>query len=198
MHYERAEKYFKGFTRKKAAPNSPVTKPSAQIAKLLPDKTSQAKELEFIAKVFEQLKRENLRYYFICRILYLTGSRISEVLSLNCSGIDRSGGVVIHGKKGGSNKYFIDSEVSPWLLKLRECEGAVFYGITRFQIYKSLIRFGFKFKTNPDGNNKVTHYFRHLYTARLRSTNTDKETIKAELKHKSTKSQEHYGNYKKH
>lgn len=171
--------------------------PTTQIAKVLLAGGDLAGELKFVAGVFESLKKSNLRYYMICRILFLTGSRISEVLSLKCSSVDPSGAILIKGAKGGKSKVFQDTEVSQFLIKMRGCEGLVFYGITRFHIYRCLKQFGFKYKSEGKENYKVTHYFRHLYTKRMRAMGADKETIKTELKHNSNRSQSSYGNYKK-
>lgn len=172
-------------------------KPSAQITKLLQPAEELESEVKFVATVMDSLKKSNYRYYAICKILFLTGARIGEVLNINCNDIDSFGSVLIKGSKKGKSKVFSDSELSQFLLKMRGCEGKVFNGITRFHIYRTLKEFGFKFKNKENGNAKVTHYFRHLYTKRMRLMGADKETIRTELKHKSNKSQDSYGNYKK-
>lgn len=187
----------KGLNPKNIQGNKSDLNPPVQIAKLLQDEKELERELDFIGKVLNSVRASNIRYYMIIKILFLTGSRIGEILNLKCSEIDQAGAIIIKGSKKGASIVFQDSEVSQWLLKLRHCEGLVFNGITRFHIYHCLRNFGFKFRQEGKINYKVTHYFRHLYVKRMRKMGADKDTIKTELKHRSNKSQNNYGNYQK-
>lgn len=183
----------KGSYAKEENKGNPDLKPSAHYTKVLQGQEELEAQVKKAEEVLRWLKDRNVRYWAICRIMYVSGARISEVLELECSAVDAYGLFYIQGKKGARQLVVNDSELSKFMKRFHRCQGLVFFGITRFQVYKALKEYGLEFKAKGSKKVSVTHFFRHLFTKRMRVLEVSKESIKETLRHRSSKSQEHYG-----
>ena len=120
------------------------------------------------------------------------GLRVGEVLRIKETDILTTKQIRIRGEKGSEDRfvtplYFADVWFS------RKSRMPVFLrNISRFYLYRICKRYGFYYEVLGKGNNKVTHYFRYLYFAKLKLNNlTEKERAKA-VGHKNVKSQNYY------
>lgn len=133
------------------------------------------------------------RYYYLFMLLENSGARITEILNIKHSDINRRGQAYIKGLKGGANRLIENHESSQYLLKNKSMQIDPFATCNRFSAYRLLKNIGIGKVKKGNSVASVTHVFRDEYVKGLRELEmTDKERSK-EIGHKSTKSTEYYG-----
>lgn len=166
---------------------------TAQTAKVLQAQREWEQKERDAVNVLEKMKSTNMRLWAICRIMYVSGCRVTEALGLRCENISSTGWAKVQGVKRSSSFYINDSELASYLIKFRGCTGRVFNGLNRFSVYRWVKGYGLQHKKMGNSNSSVTHYFRHVYAAKLRFLELENELIQKGLRHKSILTQEHYG-----
>ena len=128
----------------------------------------------------------------IIELLYNSGCRISEILSIKSNSITRSGQIFIKGSKKSSDRviqsvlfrrFWIDNKLSIQNL---------LSNYNRFYFYRLFKNNGLAISFESKKNKSVTHSFRHLYINSLADSNISNLNIQSAIGHKSIKSQEFY------
>ncbi len=153
---------------------------------------------EEISRLFKVIK--NTKHKLILAIIYSAGLRVSEVINLKWSDIDKSRGVIwVRQGKGAKDRQTPLSEIVICLL-LKYCgeykitskdkEGYVFRGQNNAEQYtaKSIQQFLKDYAKKAGINKRVhPHLIRHNYATHLYEQGTDLKFIQDTLGHKNSK-----------
>lgn len=131
----------------------------------------------------------------LCVALQLFYSlRISEVLAINCKNIDDSGRIYIQCKKGSQPIVIFDLQLSSIFMYYKRNNIEPFETLDRFFIYRIYKKIGIQHSSSGIINKSVTHAFRHITAKEIRIQGNTDDYVSSALHHKSSKSQQSYGN----
>lgn len=133
------------------------------------------------------------RYYYLFRLLCLSGCRITEALNVRSSDVAVNGSILIRGLKNSSDRIFHDVELANYARVAAKATPFVFYGMNRFSAYRLLKQIGIGTTKKGRERQSVTHIFRNEYIRISKSLTSDTKVIANSVGHKSIKSQEYYG-----
>ena len=143
--------------------------------------------------VMERLFKYNQSLYYFALIQMSGGLRVSEVLNISVYDITPTGLIKIKTSKHGNNKIINASEARGFLLNCLKTKYIPWQDWDRFFIYREYKKIGFPSVQVGENRHAVTHLFRHLQTAELRTINANEKEVASYLGHKNLKSQENYG-----
>lgn len=169
-----------------------VPSPSAQSAKPCGLVSVQDQILRQVEASLATLKISNPPCYLIARLLFESGSRISEILAIRSTDITPAGRIMIKAKKGSRDRIISAGHLGDDLLKLRKRQGLIFGDISRFHVYRSFRSVGLSHIFDGRSKASVTHIFRHLAAMDLEQTEHGKQAITTGLGHRSERSADHY------
>ena len=182
-------------------------KPSPRIKAVMTSKTpttklkgeslkSGSKDIMYKAEL-ELMKKEDIKLYYIAKLMQIGALRVSEVLSINPKDISRTGHVVIRSKKGGDNRVIYTGEVSDYLLNCKRLSIIPFRLYDRHYIYREFKKRGIVYESNYSTKKSVAHSIRHSIVDCARREGFEKDSIKRITGHKSDKVVELYGKSKR-
>ena len=148
---------------------------------------------EAVSTAMDNAFQSHRNFYYFALIQMSGGLRVSEVLRIRIYDVTATGLIKIKVLKGGNNKVINVHEAKDFLRQCVKNAYLPWQDWNRFFIYREYKRLGFP--SIPTGQNKhaVTHLFRHLQTAELKSINTNEKDVAGFLGHKSLSSQKNYG-----
>jgi len=132
------------------------------------------------------------KYYYLFRLLCLSGCRISEGLAIKTSDVAVNGSVLIRGLKGSSDRVFYDHEIAQYAMNVSSRTPLIFFGCDRFSAYRHLKNLGIGTQKVGRERMSVTHIFRNEYIKLSKSLTSDSRVIANSVGHKSIKSQDYY------
>jgi len=144
----------------------------------------------------EQVYKHGLEVKAVARLQLLYGLRISEVLSIKGSNIDRFGAIWIEGKKKSNPRQVVDTELVQFYLSRRLLGNGLIFDFDRFFIHRIYKSCGINHTADKSGKNLTTHYMRHLYVKRLSSQTDNLNDIASVVGHKSKSNTKGYLNSK--
>jgi integrase len=133
------------------------------------------------------IKAKDELVYVLYVVMMITGSRISEALSIAPHHITRNGSFKIVGSKGSGSRLYYDSSIAQRLIDCKFNNIYIFDRLNRFYVYRIFKSCGFMHKF--DGNDKfsVTHLHRHLKALDAIEVDEDNDIVTDVLRHKSNK-----------
>lgn len=134
----------------------------------------------------------SLRVLIELQLLY--GLRVSEALSIGYADLMALGRIRIRASKRGTSRIINYADRYGYLEMCRRNGVKPFADFNRFFIYREYKKHGIMLFHEKDKKYSVTHAFRHLLVAMLKSEIDDKSLISDLLGHKSGKSIESYMN----
>lgn len=146
-----------------------------------------------LLSTIEENKGNLGRYYYLFRLQCVSGCRITEALNVDYLDIADNGSVLIKGLKGSNDRVIFDSELASYFLRYRISEVNPFVLMNRFTAYRNLKRLGIGIAKKGRKKASITHVFRNEYIRYSKQLTSNKATIAQSVGHKSTKSQDHYG-----
>src|SRR5687767_11575635 len=170
-----------------------VLKPCAQITTLCDGSNQLQYIVQRLEKCKAQLKRDNVKLYFIVLLQFENALRISEVLSISPVDIDNFGNVLIKSGKGSKHKIIPTGEARQFLLECKRLSIFPFIEYNRFFIYRLYKKYNIELLLNNRSKSSVTHSARHIAAIAGRKAKFEESVISSHLSHKSLKSTNHYG-----
>lgn len=147
---------------------------------------------EATIKAIEKLKVQDYSVYILALICYHEGLRVSEVLSIRFSTIQRNGKCLIKRLKG-SNSTIIDLSFIMQIVEAKNYKTIEpFNYIDRFYVYRCFKKVGLGKFYNNNKKQSVTHCLRHEYISQMAQTGISTEIIANNVGHKNTKNTEIY------
>lgn len=168
-------------------------KPCAQSPALCLASNDWDTTLSAVNAALTKMKNEFSSLYYFTTIQMSGGLRVSETLNIKVYDITPTGLIKIKTLKGGKSKIINVSEVRDFLLHCKQSAYLPWQDWNRFYVYREFKKFGLPEIQTGARRHAVTHLFRHLQTAELRSINANEKETAEFLGHKSLRSQESYG-----
>lgn len=170
-----------------------VSKLPAQITTLCGPNKHQDSNSLMLSVAARRLRLYDEKLYYIYILQFENALRISEILSVSPSQIDRLGNIMIRGSKKGKSKIISSSEAREYLLMCKANSVCPFAEYNRFYVYRVYRQVGIGVRNNENGRTAVTHAFRHLHAQAAREANFDDSLITEKLGHRNPNTQKHYG-----
>lgn len=126
------------------------------------------------------------------RLQLLYGLRISEILGIRGSDIDKMGRIVVKGKKGSNTRLIIDNQGVKWWIAQRGLGTNKVFGFDRFYVYRIYKKCGIVHEMEGKKHKAVTHYCRHLYVKAMQQSTNDIEITKQLTGHKAVANTKKY------
>lgn len=174
-----------------------VSNPDAQSTTQCQSADVQEQGGNVLGDVAQRLRDYDKKLYFLFMLQFENALRISEVLSISPTQIDRLGNVMIKGSKGGKSRIIATSVAREYLLQCRQAGICPFSDYNRFYVYRVYKRLGIGVRTQAPHRTAVTHAFRHLTAQAARDASFADELISEKLGHKNLNTQKHYGTSKR-
>jgi site-specific recombinase XerD len=130
----------------------------------------------------------------LVELLFLSGCRISEILSISHRNITKDGRILVLGSKGSNNKIINPSIFKEYFLNCKKFNYDPFNQRNRFYYYRLFKKKGLILFHQGNEKNSVTHSLRYNLVSDLQNTGFDSRVIKQFIGHKNIKSTEHYVN----
>ncbi|HSH51375.1 MAG TPA: tyrosine-type recombinase/integrase [Bacteroidales bacterium] len=124
----------------------------------------------------------------IIELQMLYGLRISEVLSIQFNDIAYDGSILIHGKKGSSDRYVHPLKFVDYWRYFRNNRLTIPSYCNRYYFYRLYKKKGIYLTMRGNKKSSVTHFVRYLYIAKMLNENIDIDIIKKVVGHKSINS----------
>lgn len=167
--------------------------PSAQTTKLLQSNEDQ-KSQAFQASAVLQMKKGQLGvYFYLFRLMLVSGVRISELLNADHHCISNDGRLLIAGLKGSSDRLIFDSECTVFLLKMKAIQRNPFQGCNRFTARRILLSLSLYTHKSGRKNLTMTGVFREAFAKDVRSIQDNDGLVSKHIGHKNLKNGSFYG-----
>jgi integrase len=166
---------------------------SAQYVTLHSPGIGQEWDFETLREVHNRLKSYSQEVAAIFALQFEGCCRVSEVLNVKGSDIDKFGKVTVQSLKGGVKRIVSSSLANDFYVKNRSNLGLIFQGISRHFVYRVYKRFSIEAWFGDNVKASVTHMPRHLAVEAGREIGRSDELMKSQLGQKSASSTAHYG-----
>lgn len=137
-------------------------------------------------------KAEDVEFFYLMAFMYENALRVTEALSVRPYDITINGFVKIKALKHSNNRICHPGLAKEYLINCKKQGIYPFSYYTRFSVYRYMKRYGFPSLKKNGKYSAVTHIFRHLKAAELRSSFGSSD-VTLFLGHKSPKNQQYYG-----
>lgn len=131
--------------------------------------------------------------YYISLLMFSSGLRVSEALSLDLSNYVGLNKIVIHGLKGSDDRIVDVSLIADYIKSTGFSSGLLFRTLDRYYVYRCFKKADICFKSVKSSKWSVTHSLRHLHVQGLRSNNISESLISSSIGQKNVKNAEKYG-----
>lgn len=173
-----------------------ILKPSAPSIKELQLQDTYDGKIDSIIEAVERLKTINMVLYYVAKIQLEGACRISEVLRVKSTDIDKLGRIVIRGLKG-SNDRIVNCEVAKYYLSYCKSAGCdPFSMYNRFYIRRLYIRMGIFVRHDGCSVASVTHALRYVSAEIAQNNRESLEATQGLLGHKNVENTKLYVNHK--
>lgn len=128
----------------------------------------------------------------IIEVLYLSGCRVTQALSIKPNNISLNGKIQIKAAKGGKDTLCNPIHFKEFWINYRDGNSCFDNFINRFFIYRVCKNIGAVYKSKNNIKASVTHSFRHSLANELNLIEKDSNLISDVLGHKSLKTKKYY------
>lgn len=173
-----------------------VQKPSAQYTILCDSSMDEVVRSNEVVELLTTDNSVSVLEKAVIELMFISGCRISQAISIKSSDISVSGKIRIKGSKGSDDIIAFPTMFRDFWTCNKNFISSVFIGYNRFYFYRLFKKKGLIKKLEHKINWNVTHSLRQLYIESLKNSEFDDELIKKSIGHKSIKSQEFYINKK--
>jgi len=131
-------------------------------------------------------------------LLYISGLRITEALSIKFGSITNDGRIAVKGIKGSNDRLVFPLVTKAYFEHCKTFRYDPFKEKNRFYYYRLFKQKGLFIYRQHVEKNSVTHVFRYNFVIDIKNSGADNNFIKSAIGHRSIKSTEHYVNKKKY
>jgi len=176
----------------KKPPTKAVINPSAQFTTLCTSDNLTGARAALVCGLFALDSSLCTQDKAILELMFISGCRISEALSICSNDILKNGSIRLKGSKKSSDRIISIVLYRTFWLSNRTDIRNLFYSFNRFYYYRLFKKHGLSFLIPGKLNMNVTHSLRQLYIESMNEGNISNELIKTTIGHKSINSQEYY------
>ena len=188
---ERKKSALELLNNKKPRVNS-VINPSAQYTTLYAANNLTAERSNLICTYIAPESNLSELEKAIIELMFVSGCRISEAISINSNDILKNGSIKLKGSKGSNDRIITVILYRNFWLRNKLFIKSILQPFTRFYFYRLFRKIGLTFHMSGKCNANVTHSLRQLYIESMNEGNISNELIKNSIGHKSINSQEYY------
>lgn len=174
-----------------------VLAPSEQTTKELPELIDLSKSVEGLVLQADRMRSYSSKCYYIFHILFNSGCRISEVLSIRAVDILHNGLIKIKGAKGSNDRLINCGLATEYIMKCKKMGIAPFMDINRKFVWSTFKKFNIELNVGSSDKKVVTHALRHIMVASAKDANVNINTTGKFIGHKNVKNTSRYGKIKR-